>query len=92
MRSIVYLRDLIYFPINTYIIFVFILYHYISRNILYRKHTFHFVSFTVTQLKCKGCGSIKMFDGADQNVLHMNKFIISHSVLRDYMKQYLTIG
>ncbi|XP_066928489.1 uncharacterized protein [Clytia hemisphaerica] len=43
----------------------------------------------VTTMKCTSCNACLPYDGLDQGILNMEKFLIHHNVMRDYMLHFL---
>ena len=42
--------------------------------------------------QCTRCDAIKEYDGAEHGVVNMQRWLVRHEVLQDFMKQFLTEG
>lgn len=51
-----------------------------------------FVLIPVISLKCGECSAVKVYDGKEDGILHMPGYLVAHSVLREYLRQFATEG
>lgn len=57
---------------------------------LYR--TLNFINHSVFSKECTECGEMYIYDGNNDGILNMGKFLIGHDVLRDYMYHFALGG
>lgn len=51
-----------------------------------------FVFVTVSTFVCPNCEVLAQPDGNDEGVLNMGDFLVTHTLLRDYLKLFLLDG
>ena len=49
-------------------------------------------TFPVLPRLCTNCGILNDFDGLSMAIINMGDFMVSHSVLREHLKNFLTVG
>ena len=52
----------------------------------------NFMNHSVFSKKCTSCDKFYTYDGNDDGILNMGRFVVGHDVLRDYMYHFALGG